>query len=219
MSTTSNTNQAIPSVGNFGGTGDKLIISPGTSTSYPYSLGIDNGVMWYSVPATSSHIFYVAGSPITTIKNTGLEITGTLTTTSTISEAGTLLTSKYLQLSGGTMTGALINTSSTTSEFKAIQIGHPTRTTHIPYLPNNQIYFRAPVIIDNDADFLSMGARTGNFLIKLFGEDYGFGINGYTLRYNCPDAAAHRFYTGANNIFTISSNNLVQNKVISILII
>ncbi len=63
----------------------------------------------------------------------------------------------YLKLSGGTMIGALINTSSTTSEFKAIQIGHPTRTTHIPYLPNNQIYFRAPVIIDNDADFYLWG--------------------------------------------------------------
>jgi hypothetical protein len=78
------------------------------------------------------------------------------------------------------ITGVIINTSTTTSEFKAIQIGHPSRTTHIPYTPNNQIYFRAPVNIDNDADFLSMGARLGNFIIKLFGEDYGFGINSYT---------------------------------------
>ncbi len=42
LSTTGNTNQAVPSVGNFGGTGDKLIISPGTSTTYPYSLGMES---------------------------------------------------------------------------------------------------------------------------------------------------------------------------------
>ena len=50
LSTTSNTNQAIPSVGNFGGTGDKLIISAGTSTSYPYSLGIETNSLWMSSP-------------------------------------------------------------------------------------------------------------------------------------------------------------------------
>jgi hypothetical protein len=53
------------------------------------------------VPATASHIFYIGGSPKATINSTGLSITGT------ISEGGTLLTSKYLQLSGGTLTGNL----------------------------------------------------------------------------------------------------------------
>ena len=82
-------------------------------------------------------------------------------------------------------------------------------------MPNNQIYFRAPVIIDNTADYLSFGSRTGNFLIKLSGEDYGFGINGYTLRYNCPIDATHRFYTGANNIFNVNSSGINLNNIIS----
>jgi len=222
VSTTNNGNANTPQLGVNGGTGDRFILYVGTASLYPYSLGINSDVLWYSVPATASHIFYVGGSPKATISSTGIGITGTLTTTSTISEGGTLLTSKYLKLDGtNTMTGALINTASTTSQFKAIEIAHPARTTHIPYLPNNQIYFRAPVIIDNDADFLSMGSRLGDSIIRLFAEIYSFGINSLTLRYNVPIDAAHRFYTGTNNIFTINSsgvkfNNLVQNKVISL---
>ena len=101
------------------------------------------------------------------------------------------------------ITGVIINTSTTTSEFKAIQIGHPTRITHIPYLPNNQIYFRATVNIDNENDILSFGSRLGNFIIKLYGEDFGFGINNGTLRYNVPTGSVHRFYNGATNTVTI----------------
>ncbi len=52
--------------------------------------------------------FYIGGSPKATINNVGIEITGTLTTTSTIREGGTLLTYKYLKLDGtNTMTGGL----------------------------------------------------------------------------------------------------------------
>ena len=105
----------------------------------------------------------------------------------------------YLLKTGGTMTGALLNTSTTTSEFKGIQIAHPVRISHIPYLPDGNIYFRAPVIIDNNADFLSFGSRTGDNFLRLYGTDYGFGINGSTLRYNVPAGAFHRFYHGTTN--------------------
>ena len=52
ISTTGTTNVAIPSLGNFGGTGDKLILYPGTSTIYPYSLGIETNSLWMSSPNT-----------------------------------------------------------------------------------------------------------------------------------------------------------------------
>jgi hypothetical protein len=107
------------------------------------------------------------------------------------------------------MTGALLNTSATTSEFKAIQINHPARISHIPYT-DNKIYLRAPVIIDNTADFLSFGSRTGDFIIKMFGEDYGFGVNGYTLRYNAALSASHKFYTGSTNTFTIDDTGNIS---------
>jgi hypothetical protein len=47
-STTNNTNKAIPSVGNFCGLGDKIVYYNGTSTTYPYSLGIETNALWLS---------------------------------------------------------------------------------------------------------------------------------------------------------------------------
>ena len=52
ISTTGSTNVNIPSLGNFGGIGDKLILYPGTSTTYPYSLGIESNSLWMSSPNT-----------------------------------------------------------------------------------------------------------------------------------------------------------------------
>ena len=54
ITTTNNTNVGLPNVGVFGGTGDKLILWAGTnnpSGTYPYSLGINNSTLWYSVPS------------------------------------------------------------------------------------------------------------------------------------------------------------------------
>ena len=52
LSTTNNTNQAIPSVGNFGGIGDKLVLYNGTSMTYPYSIGYETNALWISSPNT-----------------------------------------------------------------------------------------------------------------------------------------------------------------------
>jgi hypothetical protein len=130
-------------------------------------------------------------SPLTRTTNTiGINLSAYSTT-------GT--DTNYLLKTGGTMTGALLNTSSTTSEFKGIQINHATRITHIPYLPDNNIYFRAPLIIDHPDDYLSFGSRLGDNIIRLYGTNFGFGINGATLRYNVPVGSVHRFYHGTTN--------------------
>jgi len=107
ISTTNNGNASTPSLGVFGGTGDRIILFGGTASVHPYSLGINSAVMWYSVPATSSHIFYVAGSPITTINSTGLSTTGLINATN-LQEGGVNITSKYAQLgTSNTLTGNL----------------------------------------------------------------------------------------------------------------
>lgn len=59
LSTTNNTNQSIPAVGNFGGTGDKIIIYNGTSTTYPYSIGYETNSLWISSPSNIK--FYNTG--------------------------------------------------------------------------------------------------------------------------------------------------------------
>jgi hypothetical protein len=135
-------------------------------------------------------------SPLTRTTNTiGINLSSYSTTGNDAS---------YLLKTGGTMTGAIVNTSATASDFKGIYIMHAARQSHLPYIPDGKFYLRAPLVIDNPADFLSFGARTGDFIIKLYGEDYGFGVNGYTLRYNASVGASHKFYTGSTNTFTIN---------------
>jgi hypothetical protein len=48
---------------------------------------------------------------------------------------------------------------------------------------------------------LNFGSRIQDYLIKLWGNDYGFGVNNSTLRYN--SGSAHKFYAGSTNTFTI----------------
>jgi hypothetical protein len=55
-----------------------------------------------------------------------------ITTTGTISEAGTLLTSKYLQLAGGTMTANANITLSGTGTFTGIHSGNGAALTNLP---------------------------------------------------------------------------------------
>ena len=60
FATTNNTNLGIPTIGNFGGIGDKIILSTGTSTTYPSSIGMNTNDMWLS---TNSNLrFYNNGS-------------------------------------------------------------------------------------------------------------------------------------------------------------
>ena len=56
------------------------------------------------------------------------------------------------------------------------------------------------------AGTLNFGSRISDFLINLWStNEYGFGINASTLRYNVPVGASHRFYGGTANIATIDS--------------
>jgi hypothetical protein len=60
---------AVPSVGLNGGNGDKLIMWPGTVSTYPYSIGIGGYTLWYSVPAAAQHMWYTGGSAGMTLSN------------------------------------------------------------------------------------------------------------------------------------------------------
>lgn len=71
VSTTNNTNVNTPATGLSGGTGDKIIISSGGTGVYPYSIGRNTNVLWYSAPTGASHNFYSGGTNTLTIDSTG----------------------------------------------------------------------------------------------------------------------------------------------------
>ena len=64
-----------PSVGILGGSGDRLILFAGTSSAYPYSLGINAGTLWYSAPTSSTHNWYVGGNSCMALISTGVSFT------------------------------------------------------------------------------------------------------------------------------------------------
>jgi len=107
LTATNSINVNTPQLGVFGGTGDKFILYTGTASVHPYSLGINGAVMWYSVPLNASHIFYVNGSPIASINNVGIGITGTLTTTSSI--RGTTFNCCDSVITAAALVGRLLN--------------------------------------------------------------------------------------------------------------
>ena len=76
---------ALPNIGTYGGSGDRIILYPAASTSaYPYSIGIAANNLWYSVPSGVSHNFYVNGSSILQINSTGLSTSGITATSLTL---------------------------------------------------------------------------------------------------------------------------------------
>ena len=65
-----------PVTGTYGGVGDRLILWPGTSTTYPYSVGINHNTLWYSSP--SQQQWYInQGTLAMTLANTGYVGIGT----------------------------------------------------------------------------------------------------------------------------------------------
>jgi hypothetical protein len=62
-----------PTIGQFGGTGDRLILYQGSPSTYPIGLGIAPFTMWFSAPV--SHIFnwYLAGASIMNLQNIGTD--------------------------------------------------------------------------------------------------------------------------------------------------
>jgi len=56
----SNTNSAAPAVFG-GGSGDRIILSPGSGSTYPYSIGINSYTLWNSIPTNAQYLWYIGG--------------------------------------------------------------------------------------------------------------------------------------------------------------
>ena len=94
LSTTNNTNVAIPAVGNFGGIGDKIILNNGTSTTYPYSIGMESMSLWFSSPYYIK--FYINGVNTFGLNSTSTIINNTNTSQSALIIANNLNTYAFM---------------------------------------------------------------------------------------------------------------------------
>jgi hypothetical protein len=75
---------AAPTVGISGGAGERLILWPGTSAAYPYSIGINGSTLWYSVPSGAQHNWYVGGVSAMFINSSGYVGIGTTNSSSSL---------------------------------------------------------------------------------------------------------------------------------------
>ena len=60
-----------PDIGVNGGTGDRIILKPGTASIYPYSIGLNTTTMWFSVPLSASYAWYANGNIIMNLTTNG----------------------------------------------------------------------------------------------------------------------------------------------------
>ena len=94
-----NTSYTVPSIGIYGGIGDKYILFPGSSTTFPYSLGINGATMWYSIPTNSINNWYISRTSYMTLSSTllavknGMTVSGATTCSSTLNIIGNVTTS------------------------------------------------------------------------------------------------------------------------------
>ena len=74
--TTSGGTANSPQYGTLGGTGDRIILWPGSVSDYPYSFGINHGTIWYNTGGdnTSKHKWYIYGADRMTLTNTELNL-------------------------------------------------------------------------------------------------------------------------------------------------
>lgn len=67
---------ATPTVGYFGGTGDRIVFYKGTPTTLPFSIGINTASLWYSVPVNCTHDWYVNGVKTMSLNNNDFILSG-----------------------------------------------------------------------------------------------------------------------------------------------
>ena len=91
----SNSSYAAPAIGINGGLGSKYVLYPGTGSTFPYALGINACMLWYSVPSAATHTFYISSNSYMSLSSTflnvnNLMIVGATTMNSTLHFLGKL---------------------------------------------------------------------------------------------------------------------------------
>lgn len=194
--TTNTLNYAPISLGASGGTGDKLVLYPGSASVYPYSIGINASELWYSSPLASTHKTYIGGTNITSISSTGLSVTGTISSSTGASFSGNM------NMNNNQITGISTLVTSTAQISSKLQM---TNTN------------------EGDPSLGVTGGTGDKIIIKngtAFIHPMSIGYNATNLWHSVPIGYSHDFFVNGNKISSIldyglSFNNFTGNKIIS----
>ena len=125
----STTGVSEPSIGTIGsGTstdGTKIVLYPGTASTYPYAIGIRGGALWYSTPPNTYHNWYVGGTSYMTLTTAALSVSGSITCT-TLTVGGSAITATPALFSLSSSTIPIPNNSTSTAVGNAVNINLTT---------------------------------------------------------------------------------------------
>jgi hypothetical protein len=62
LSITNGNQASTPSVGTYGGNGERLILYPGSASTHPYCIGIEPYAIFYNTDYLENHLWYIGGS-------------------------------------------------------------------------------------------------------------------------------------------------------------
>ena len=68
------TTTGVPTLGIWGGTGDRIVLYQGSASAYPYSIGINSSEMWFLIPGGSAYRWYSGVSTMMVLDNFQLGI-------------------------------------------------------------------------------------------------------------------------------------------------
>jgi hypothetical protein len=75
ISFSNNASSAVPSQTTHGGIGDRVVLWPGGTSIYPYSIGINTNTLWHSVPSSAGYLWYSNGTGIMSLSSSGALVT------------------------------------------------------------------------------------------------------------------------------------------------
>ncbi|GEM_PF-3257254 len=148
-----NGSTAAPSTGTVGGNGDRLILWPGASGVYPYSLGINNSEFWHSAPASAKYSWYINGAEELTLSNAGYLGISFTNPVSPLTVSTTGSTDVYIN--GGAAT-----------DQESVTFGYNSASNSIGQIRAGNGYFEMAAANGRDIKFLTKGSQSGTGLIE-----------------------------------------------------
>ena len=162
-------NESVPATGAAGGDGDKLLLIPGDTGVYPYSIGAGNQGIWHSVPNNKQFLWYEEGSVVMTLSNSMVGI-GVAAPTEALDVSGTVKATAF-EGDGSALTG-IAGATSSNLEFYSNQAVPATGAT------------------GGDGDKLLL--IPGDVGVH----PYSIGVGGTSLWYSVPANKEHYWYEG-----------------------
>jgi len=207
-----------PGIGTYGtgSDGTKLVLYQGDSGAHPFAFGIANDTLWYSVPGTGAHKWFVGGTSCMTLSSTSLNVNGNIIS----SLQGSISNNSYTWNN---------NTNTGLYQPAANNIGFSAAANNIMNISPSNITINSNLIFTNDPIFQGgpiqslIGGIDDKIILAnatTFNNQpdypYSIGYSSSNLWTSIPSYSSNTFYVGGTNVMNISKNLVSINGNVGI---